>query len=165
MESQGDRFMENCQSWKSEGKMKLFCKCFQNCWHCMFNFLILSKYRRYQCYFLLCIWQVKPLSYCQIWKSVMFLELKDVIWCNSSLLRFHPIFHSHCPTDHIRFLLYLSHNAFNTTIEIDNRMRSILSSLTYQTPSDSIRFFKTTYDRVIVQSHCLIFHPIFQPIP
>ena len=43
-----------------------------------------------------------------------------------------------CPTDYIRFLLYLSRNAFCTMIEIDNCMRSIRSSLTCQTPSDSI---------------------------
>ena len=49
-------------------------------------------------------------------------------------------------------------------IEIDNRMRSIRSSLTCQTPSDSIRFFRIAYDRTIVRSHCPIFHPIFKPI-
>ena len=67
-------------------------------------------------------------SHCPILKSLMALEL---------LLRFHPIFCSHCLTDHIRFLLYLSRNAFRAMTEIDNGMPSIRLSLTCQTPSSS----------------------------
>ena len=74
------------------------------------------------------------------------MVLTNVIGCDSCLLRSHPIFRSHCPTDRIRFFLYLSHNAFREMIEINNRMRSIRSSLTCQSPSDSIRFFKIASD-------------------
>ena len=85
---------------------------------------------------------IKPASQWPILKSLMALVLTNVIGCDSCLLRSHPIFRSHCPTDRIRFLLYLSHNAFRTMIEMNNRMRSIRSSLTCQSPSDFIRFFK-----------------------
>ena len=99
-------------------------------WHSSYMF---SHYSRFCIY----IFWIKPASYCLILKSLMALVLTDVIWCDSCLLIFHPIFRSHCPTDRIRFLLYLSHNAFRATVEINNRMRSIRSSLTCQTPSDS----------------------------
>ena len=89
---------------------------------------------------------VKPASHCPILKSLMALVLTNVIGCDLCLLRSHPIFRSHCPTDRIRFLLYLSHNAFRTMIEMNNRMRSIRSSLACQSPSDSIRFFKIASD-------------------
>ena len=82
----------------------------------------------------------------------------------SCLLRSHPIFRSHCPTDRIRFLLSLSHNAFRAMTEMNNRMRSIRSSLTCQSPSNSIRFFKIASNRLIVHSHCPIFPPIFPSI-
>ena len=104
---------------------------------------------------------LKPASHCPILKSLMALVLTNVIGCNSYLLRSHPIFRFHCPTDRIRFLLCLSHNAFRAMIEMNNRMRSIRSSLTYQCPSDSIRFFKIASDPPIVCSHCTIFPPIF----
>ena len=72
---------------------------------------------------------LKPVSHCLILKSLMAIVLTNVIRCDSCLLRSHPIFCSHCPTDWIRFLFYLSHNAFRTMIEMNNRMRSIRSSL------------------------------------
>ena len=93
---------------------------------------------------------VKPASHCPIWKSLMALVLTNIIGCDSCLPRSHPVFRSHCPTDQIRFLLCLSHNAFLTMIEMNNRMRSIRSSLTCQSPSDSIWFFKIASDRLIV---------------
>ena len=107
---------------------------------------------------------IKPASHCPILKSLMALVLTNVIGCNSCLLRSHPIFRSQYPTDRIRFLLYLSYNAFRAMIEMNNRMRSIWSSLTCQSPSDSIRFFRITSDRPIVHSHCPIFPLIFHPI-
>ena len=107
---------------------------------------------------------LKPASHCPILKSLTALMLMNVIGCDSCLLRCHPIVCSHCPTDRIRFLLCLSHNAFRTMIEMNNRMRSIRSSLTCQSPSDSIRFFKIASNRPIVRSHCPIFPPIFHPI-
>ena len=97
-------------------------------------------------------------------RGLLTLVFTNVIGCDLCLLRSHPIFRSHCPTDRIRFLLYLSHNAFRTMIEMNNRMRSIRWSLTCQSPSDSIRFFKIASDRPIVRSHCPIFPPIFHPI-
>ena len=106
----------------------------------------------------------KPASHCPILKSLMALVLTNVIGCDLCLFRSHPIFRSHCPTDRIRFLLYLSHTAFRTMIEMNNQMRSIRSSLTCQSPSDSIRLFKFASDRPIVRSHCPIFPPIFHPI-
>ena len=119
----------------------------------------------------LCIWfdryicvLLKSASHCPILKSLMALVLTNAIGCDLCLLRSHPIFRSHCPTDRIRFLLYLSYNAFRTMIEMNNRMRSIRSRLTCQSPSDSIRFFKIAPDRPTVGSHCPIFPPIFHPI-
>ena len=106
----------------------------------------------------------KPASHCLILKSLMALVLTNVIGCDSCLLSSHPIFRSHCPTDRIRFLLCLSHNAFGAMIEMNNQMRSIRSSLTCQSPSDSIRFFKIASDRPIVRSHCpilCIYEPTF----
>ena len=47
---------------------------------------------------------------------------------------------------------------------MNNWMRFIRSSLTCQSPSDSIRFFKIASDRPIVRSHCPIFPPIRQTI-
>ena len=44
------------------------------------------------------------------------------------------------------------------------QMRSIRSSLTCQSPSDYIQFFKIASDRPIVRSHCQIFPPIRQTI-
>ena len=49
----------------------------------------------------------------------------DIIGCDSCLLKSHPIFRSHCPSNRIRFLLCLSHVAFCAMIEINNRMGSI----------------------------------------
>ena len=72
------------------------------------------------------------------------------VGCDSCLLRSHPLFRSHCLTDRIWFLLCLSQNAFRTMIEMNNRMRSIRSSLTCQSPSDSIQFFKIASDLPIV---------------
>ena len=66
----------------------------------------------------------------------MALELKDVIWCDSCLLRFHPIFRSHYPTDRTRFLLFFSHNAFRAMIEIDPSDRVWHVKL-HPIPSDS----------------------------
>ena len=46
------------------------------------------------------------------------IGVDEVIGCDSCLLRSHPIFSSHCPTNRMRFLLYLSPNAFRGMIEI-----------------------------------------------
>ena len=108
--------------------------------------------------------QVKRASHCPILKRWMALVLTNVIRCDSCLLRSHPIFRSHWPTDGMRFLLSLSHNTFRAMIEMNNQMQSIRSSLTCQSPSDSIRFFKIASDRPILRSHCLIFPPIRQTI-
>ena len=93
--------------------------------------------------------QVKPASHCPTLKSLMALVLTNVIGCDSCLLRSNPIFRSHCPTDRIRFLLCISHNAFRAVIEMNNRMRSIQLSLTCQNPSNTIRFFKIASDCVL----------------
>ena len=99
----------------------------------------------------MCEWPfIKPASHCQILKSLMTFVLTNVIGCDSCLLRSHLIFRSHCPTDRIQFFLCSTHNAFRAMIEMNNRMRFIQSSLTCQSSSDSIRFFKITSDHPIV---------------
>ena len=108
---------------------------------------------------------LKPASHCPILKSLMALVLTNIIGCDSCLLRSYPIFRSHCPTDRIRFLFCLSHNAFLAIIEMNNRMRSIRWSLTCQSPSDSIRFSKIASDRPIVHSHCPNFPSDFPSDP
>ena len=113
------------------------------------NGIITNSINRFLC--------LEPASHCPILKSLTALMLMNVIGCDSCLFRSHPIVCSHCPTDLIRFLLCLSHNAFRAMIEMNNQMRSIRSSLTCQSPSDSIRFFK-------IASDCPIFPPIFHPI-
>ena len=111
------------------------------------------------------VYLLKPASHCPILKE---LDGIGVDWCNLMgfiLLRFQPIFSfPHCPKDSMRFLLYLSRNAFREMIEFDNCMQSNRSSFTCQTPSISIRFFKLAYDHPIVCSHCPIFQPISQTI-
>ena len=79
----------------------------------------------------------KLTSHCLILKSLKASELTDIIWCDSCLLRFHPILHSHCPTDRTPFLFYLSCNAFREIIEIDDPIWSIRLNLTCYTPSAS----------------------------
>ena len=89
---------------------------------------------------------LKPVYHYPIVKSWMVWDecnLMQIPVCLYSS-QFQPIFHSPCPTDHIPFK-NLPHNAFHTVMKIENRIQSIWSSLSYQTTSVSIRFFKKSH--------------------
>ena len=98
-----------------------------------------------------CCWAGVPLAdFTEL--DVTGVDESETIHVCSNTIQFQPIFHSHCLTNHIRFLFYLSHKVFRIVITIDNRM------------SDSIWFFKIAHHHSIVCSNWLIFNPILNLI-